>query len=165
MTDQGSAFTRIESTRGPMSPEPSSRASRVLVVANTWCQIDGVCAEVRRLLNGALDADVLVIAPALASRTHRWTSDLDGDFEVANDRLKTILARLRRHGVCARGHVADADPILAFQDALAEFIPDAVMLVSEDAKHQSRQEREIFSRMMQLFPVASHIAVAHDLAL
>ena len=165
MTDQGSAFTRIESTRGPWPPERSSRAVRVLVVANTWCQIDGVCAEVRRLLDGEHDNDVLVIAPALASRTHKWTSDLDGELKAANDRLTTILARLRRHGVSARGHVADADPILALQDALVEFIPDKVMLVSEDAKHQSRQEREIFSRMTQLFPVASHIAVAHDLAL
>jgi hypothetical protein len=165
MTDQRSAFTRIEATRGPGVAERSSGAVRMLVVANAWCQVDGVCAEVRRLLDDEHDNDVLVIAPALASRAHRWTSDLDDELKEAQERLTTILARLRRHGVSAHGHVADADPVLAFQDALVEFAPDKVMLVSEDARHQSRQEREIFARMTQLFPVASHIAVSHDLAL
>ena len=176
MTDQQPAFTRIEATRGPRllesssgSPEsetpPSWRTVRVLVVANTWCRVDGVCAEVRRLVDDERYSDVLIIAPALAPRTHKWTSDLDQELKAAQGRLDTILTRLQRHGVFARGHVADTDPILAFQDALVEFSPDRVMLVTEDSKHQSRQEREVFSRMIELFPVASHVAVAHEIAL
>jgi hypothetical protein len=98
----------------------TTTAQRVLVVADIWCQIDGLCPRVREEIESS-EADVRVVAPALAGRLHTMTSDLDTEISAATTRLEDALKRLNEHGVPACGEIGDPDPAQAIDDVLAEF--------------------------------------------
>ena len=168
MSEDQQPFTLLETHVALTPPASSLReaadAIRVLVVADCWCRIDGLCDEVRRLIDHR-EAEVVVITPALTGFLHAWTSDVHRELEVAHSRLNAILARLQRHGVSAHGHVADQDPRLAVVDTLREFQPEKILLVTEDEQHLSRFEPTLFSRIAELCPEVIHVAVEHEFGL
>ena len=136
---------------------------RLLVVADIWCQIDGLCDQVRNELDDR-DSDVLVIAPPLASRVHTFASDTDRETQAARDRLDDVLKRLKQHGVEARGLVGAHDPILAIDDALAEFPAEKVIVVTETSDHQNWREKRLPSYLEGLDVATIRLVVPHDLA-
>ena len=75
-----------------------------------------------------LDAEVLVVAPALNSRLRRWLSDEDEARRRAEQRARAIVDLLARGGVHAEGRAGDADPLLAIADALATFAADEIVI-------------------------------------
>lgn len=146
-----------------MNSPTRSKSTHLLVVADIWCQIDGLCQEVRSELE-ADGAQVLVTAPPLTSRVHAFTSDTDGETAVARQRLEDVLARLREHGVEARGLVGAHDPTLAIDDALAEFPADKVVVVTDSAAHQNWREHRLPTYLESLDLPVVHLLVPHDLA-
>ena len=137
---------------------------QVLVVADVWCVVDGLCDEVRHHAEGA-ESRVLVIAPALTGRVHAWTNDTDREAEVARSRLENILARLEQQGVSAEGRVADPDPALAVVDALAEFPATEVLLVAEEVTHANWLEHDLAGRIARPGLPVTRLTVPHELAL
>lgn len=134
---------------------------RVLVVADVWCRIDGLCAEVRGQLDRGT-GEVLVLAPALAGRLHTMTSDLDTEFHVAQQRLDAVLERLDEHGVTARGEVGDANPVIAIDDVLARFPAERILVVTETAGHENWRERGLTERLHKHGLAVHHLTVEHD---
>ena len=73
-------------------------------------------------------AEVLVIAPALNSRTRFLFSDADPAIERAEAVVEETVERMGEDGVDAVGDTGESDPLLAIHDALATFDADQIVL-------------------------------------
>jgi hypothetical protein len=73
-------------------------------------------------------AEVLVVAPALNTRTHFFTSDVDTAIGRAEDVQEETVERMEEEGVDAAGDTGESDPLLAIQDALQTFPADEIVL-------------------------------------
>ena len=78
--------------------------------------------------DGTDDAEVMVVAPALDSRTRFWTSDSDDAIARAEEVQQETVERLAEDDVDAVGDTGESDPLLALQDALATFPADEVVI-------------------------------------
>lgn len=87
-----------------------------------------VSGEALRSAVDAEDAEVLVVAPALNTRTRWLLDDPDPAIERSEDVADETVARMDAEGVDAAGDTGESDPILAVQDALATFDADVVVL-------------------------------------
>jgi hypothetical protein len=74
------------------------------------------------------DTEVLVVAPALNSRTRFWVSDPDPAIERAEEVQEETVERMDEEGVDAAGDTGESDPLLAVQDALQTFEADKIVL-------------------------------------
>lgn len=142
------------------SADTANHSPHLLVLADVWCQAEGLCDEVLRRAGDA--GRVLVVAPALASRLHTWTNDTDRESEVARARLENVLERLEQHGVRAEGRVAAQDPALAVEDALDGFPATEVIVVTEDHEHENWSERGLTARIARPGLTITRLNVAHE---
>src|SRR3954469_19738603 len=76
----------------------------------------------------AEEAEVLVVAPALTTRTRFWLSDNDEAIRRAEEAQEETGERMGEEGVDAAGDTGEADPLLALQDALQTFPADEIVL-------------------------------------
>jgi GABA permease len=129
---------------------------RILVVANETC-------AGRRLLDelaGRHASDILVVAPALNSRLRHLFADVDDARAAAEERLAASIAALRARGLDARGAVGDSDPVLAIEDALAEFDADEVIISTHPPQRSNWLERGVVERARERIDVpVSHVVV------
>jgi hypothetical protein len=100
---------------------------RILVIANRTCPCPALADELAARA-GEPPGDVLIVAPALNTRLRHWVSDVDAAMAAAAERLKHAVANLSERGVAAEGVVGDSDPLLAIQDALADFPATEIVL-------------------------------------
>lgn len=100
----------------------------VLVLANRTCPCPGLHAFVHAQLTER-PAEVVIVAPALNdSRLAHWVSDTDEAQAAAAERLSLAEAGLTTEGVTVSGHVGDAKPLTAIEDALSRFPVDLLIL-------------------------------------
>lgn len=128
-------------------------SQRLLVVAN-----ETLASGTLRELIGLADRDteVLVVAPALASRLDFWAC-ADGDSRRdAEGRLALYLAALHARGLEARGAIGDADPLLAIEDALCDFHADRIVLATHPEGRSNWLERDIVNRARERFTQPIH---------
>jgi hypothetical protein len=93
----------------------------------------------------------LVVAPALNSRLRHWVSDVDPAIAAAGERLDRALANLAERGVVAGGEVGDSDPLLAIDDALADFQATEIVLSTHPAGRSNWLEKNLPRRAAQRF--------------
>jgi hypothetical protein len=75
------------------------------------------------------DAEVLVVAPALNTKTRFFLADPDPAIERAERVQEETVERLTEEGVdAAAGTPGEEDPLLALQDALATYPADEIVL-------------------------------------
>ena len=86
---------------------------------------------------GTDDAEVLVVAPALNTKTRFWLSDPDPAIERAQEVAAESEERMEADGVDAVGQTGESDPLLAIQDALATFPADEIVLVTHPEGEQN----------------------------
>ncbi len=125
------------------------RDSRILVVANstTGSNLAALLAE------QPIDAQILVVAPALTSRLDYWTSDDRRSRRAAQRRIDDVLAELARLGYYARGRVGDADPLQAVADALHFFPADRIIVASPPEEHANWRARNLVARIRARFQI------------
>ncbi|HVU76559.1 MAG TPA: hypothetical protein VHC67_03185 [Gaiellaceae bacterium] len=143
--------------------ETTDRSPNLLVLADVWCRVEGLCDEVVR--RSADAGRVLVVAPALASRLHYWTDDIDREHETAEARLESVISRLEQHGVRAEGRVGDQVPALAVEDALDGFPATEVIVVTDDHEHANWAEHDLAERIGRPGLSVTRLTVAHEHAL
>lgn len=135
---------------------------RILVIANETVAGRSVLDEIRYRARG-YDADVLVVAPALASHLRHWTSDVDGAIAAAQERLNRSLAALAAAGIRAEGEIGDFDPLQAIEDACRVFDPDEIILSTHPPGRSHWLERDIVNKARERFPVPiTHVIVDLD---
>jgi len=76
----------------------------------------------------AEEAEVLVVAPALNSKTKFLTSDSDEAIARAEQVQEETVERLDEEGIDAAGDTGEEDPLLALQDALVTYDADEIVL-------------------------------------
>jgi len=139
----------------------SAEAHRILVIANETVESDVLRDEVAR----RAPAQVLVVAPALASRLAYWSSADDGARRAAEARLTRCLALLREARIDAEGQVGDADPLLAIEDAIRLFAPHELVIATHPEGRSHWLARDLVGRARSRFPYPIAHVVATGAAL
>ena len=124
------------------------------MIANETCAAEGVVDEVR--YRAGEGGEVLVVAPALArTRLEHWlTSDLERRQVEAGTRLESSIAAFTAAGLSARGHLGDADPLQALDDALRIFDPDEVVISTHPHRRSNWLERNVVRRARERYDTA-----------
>jgi hypothetical protein len=132
-------------------------AQRLLVVANEACAGSELFRELRERADGA---EVLIVAPALASRLQYWLSDDDPGIAAAGRRLRVSVERCASAGITARGAVGDADPLQAMDDAVRMFAPDEIVVATHPRERANWLERGLVEQARARFDVPIiHVSV------
>lgn len=101
----------------------------------------------------ARKAEVLVVAPALISRT-RWVfADPDPAIEHAEEVQEETTERLAEEGVDAAGNTGESDPLLALQDALATWPADRVVIFDHPDNQANWLEKGLADEARRRFDV------------
>ncbi len=99
----------------------------------------------------ANDAEVLVIAPALNTKTRFFLADPDPAIERAEAIQQESVERLDEEGIDAAGGTGEADPLLALQDALATYPADEIVLFTHAGGEQNWLEDGLVEAASQRF--------------
>ena len=97
---------------------------RVLVVAAPGTSSVAVPDEV---------TDVVIVVPALASKTEALTGAVDDRRAEAEQTALSLTRALSRDGRSVRGEVGADDPVLAVEDALRTFGADEIVVAADEA--------------------------------
>jgi hypothetical protein len=103
--------------------------------------------------NGAEEAEVMVVAPALDSRMRFWTSDSDEAIARAEEVKEESVERLEEDGVRATGETGESDPLLALQDALATFPAEEIVIFKHPEGAQNWAEEDLVEQARERFAV------------
>jgi hypothetical protein len=122
---------------------------RLLVVANETVASDALRETIGPHTGG--ETDVLVIAPALNTRLGFWAGDDRRARRHAEERLASSLRSLAAAGIEAEGFVADADPLLAIEDALQLFDADRIVISTHLNGRSNWLARGIVGRAQERF--------------
>jgi hypothetical protein len=106
------------------------------------------------------DAEVLVVAPALNTRTRFLMSDVDDAIERAEAVEEETVERMEEQGIDAAGDTGESDPLLALQDALATFDADQIVLFTHSGGRANWLEEGVVDEARERFdrPV-EHVVV------
>jgi 2-keto-3-deoxy-galactonokinase len=121
---------------------------RILVLAS-----EPVSGEALKSAVGgqAAEADVLVVAPALTSRTRFWTSDSDEAIARADEVQQESVERMDEEGIDAAGDTGESDPLLALQDALQTFEADEIVICTHPGSERNWAEEGLVEEAQQRF--------------
>jgi hypothetical protein len=112
---------------------------------------DALPFGVRELIDTA--DEVLVVTPALPTRFEWLASATDKAREQADERLHTVLGHIETLGTPATGTVGADDPLLAFDDALAAFHADHILVALRSPEHSDWQERGLLDELVGRFGI------------
>ena len=125
---------------------------RLLIAAGEAAEsADALPFGVRELIDAA--DEVLVVTPALATRSEWLASATDKAREQADERLQAVLGQIEALGSQASGTVGADDPLLAFEDALAPFDADHILVGLRPPDRASWQERGLLDELLRRFGI------------
>ena len=101
-------------------------ATKVLALVSE--PVSGEALEQAMGTDEAQGAEVLVVAPALNSRTRFVLSDPDAAIGRAEEVQEETVERMTEEGVDAAGDTGESDPLQAIEDALQTFEADEIVL-------------------------------------
>jgi hypothetical protein len=133
-------------------------AQRLLMVADSAvAEVDELPPPVRGLIAEA--AQVYVVTPSLPGRLAWLTDDVDQPRHRADERLNTVLRHMRTIGAQIRGRRGDDTLLVAFDDAVAEFQPDHILIGLLSADHAYWQEQGLIEDVRERFglPLTSYV--------
>jgi hypothetical protein len=123
---------------------------RLLIAAGEQASgVEELPPGVRELIQAA--EEILVVTPALPSRFEWLASATDKAREQADERLRDVLGQLEELGADARGTVGADDPLLAFEDALADFPADHILIGFRARERSDWQERGFLDQLQERF--------------
>ena len=110
----------------------------------------------------AEQAEVLVVAPALATRTRFIFSDPDPAIDRAAEVQEETVERMEEEGIDAAGDTGESDPLLAIQDALTTFQADEIVLFTHPEGERNWLEEGVVDEAKARFDVpVQHLLVEH----
>ena len=129
-------------------------ATRLLIAAGQAAtDREELPVTVRELISAA--DEILVIAPTLPGRFEWLASASDKARDQADERLQAVLGQVSgmKESGSARGTVAADDPLLAFEDAIAEFAPDHILIGLRSVEQSDWQERGLLDQLIKRFSI------------
>jgi hypothetical protein len=151
-------LTRTNAVR--LQPRPGEPL-RLLVVADVGCDNAALCRGVQRRIGGQA-AEVVVVAPVLASPLHFLTDAEPSERDNAKARLNEALARLARLGIAARGVVGSDDPLQAIGDALTDFPAGEIMLAAPATSTRHWLEQDLERKVCDVYGVPLSVLDLED---
>jgi len=125
---------------------------RLLIAAGEAADsADALPFGVRELIDAA--DEVLVMTPVLATRFEWLASATDRSRERADERLQAVLGQIEDLGTAASGTVGADDPLLAFEDALAAFDADHILVGLRASDRSGWQERGLLDELIRRFAI------------
>ncbi len=97
----------------------------------------------------AEEAEVLVVAPALNSKTKFLVSDPDDAIARAEQVQEETVERLDEEGIDAAGDTGESDPMLALRDALQTYPADEIVLCVHGEGGRNWQEEGFVEEAQQ----------------
>lgn len=98
-----------------------------------------------------------MVAPALNdSRIAHWVSDTDEARAAATARLDLAVEGLTTKGVEVTGHVGDADPVTALEDALSQATCDGVVIATFPPEESHWLEKGLLEAAQERLTVPIH---------
>jgi hypothetical protein len=111
--------------------------------------------------DAAQDAEVLVVAPALNTKTRFFLADPDPAIDRAEQVQEETVERLNEEGVDAAGDTGEEDPLLALQDALTTFDADEIVLFTHPESDANWLEEGVVEEAEKRFTApVRHIIVS-----
>ncbi len=108
-------------------------------------------AGIRILIDAS--KEILVMSPALPSRLEWLASDTDKTPEKADERLREVMGQLEVTGTEVEGEVGADDPLLAFEEAVAEFEPGHILVALRPDSRSGWQEIDLVNELVDRFDV------------
>jgi hypothetical protein len=131
---------------------------RVLLIADDTCDPKTLGAAIAAHGKGGPTA-VHVVAPALGSRTARWTSD-EHAYQSATEHLDATLKALTDLHIDAQGHIGAHDPLQAVDDGLREFAADEILFAVHPSDAANWLELGVVDAARTRYPIpVSELAV------
>ena len=125
---------------------------RLLIAAGEAADsADALPFGVRELIDTA--DEILVVTPALPTRFEWLASATDKAREQADERLQAVLRQIGELGTEASGTVGADDPVLAFEDALAAFQADHILVGLRAPERADWQERGLLDELLHRFGI------------
>jgi hypothetical protein len=145
--------------KASLRPRPSDGTQRILVVANETLSGRALRSEITQR-SGSRRTELHVVIPALNTKVKHWTNEEDDARAAAQQRLDTLLGRLRAEGLEAGGDIGDADPVQAMEDALRLFPANEVIISTHPPGRSNWLEREVVERATERFDLpVTHVVV------
>jgi|SRR5215211_293682 len=127
-------------------------SKRLLIAAGEAAgSADALPFGVRELIDAA--DEIFVVTPALPTRFEWLASATDKSREQADERLRAVLRQIGELGNEASGNVGADDPVLAFEDALAAFQADHILVGLRTPERADWQERGLLDELLQRFGI------------
>jgi hypothetical protein len=130
---------------------------RLLMVADSAvAAVDDLPAAVRAEIDAA--AEVYVVTPSLPGRLAWLTDDVDRCRHLADERLDRVLGHVRTISPQAGGRIGDEILLTSFDDAVADFWPDHILIGLRSSEHGNWQERGLIEHVKERFrlPVTTY---------
>ena len=124
---------------------------RTLVIVDDACAPGELGHAIAGLREGG-PAAVFVIAPAIGSRTARWTAD-EHAYQDAAAHLDATLRALGELEVDATGRVGSHDPLQAADDGLREFPADEIVFAVHPEDDANWLERGVVDAARARYPL------------
>jgi len=124
-------------------------AKLLIATGEAASDLSEIPAGPRLLIDAA--TEVLVVAPVLPSRLSWLASDTDKTREIADQRLRTVVDQVADDETEAEGVVGADDPLLAFEDAIADFRPDHILIALRGPERSGWQERGLVDKVLERF--------------
>lgn len=121
----------------------------LLVTGSTASDAADLPSGILALIEGA--SEILVVSPALPSRIDWLTSATDSTRQIADERLSIVLDQLEDTAASVEGKVGADDPMLAFEDAIADFHPDHLLIALRGPDDSDWQERGLIEAVFSRF--------------
>jgi hypothetical protein len=135
---------------------------RLLVTAGGAAEsAEAVPESIGTLVESA--SEILVVAPTLPNRLEWLVSATDKAREQADERLGAVLGQLDELGASdTQGAVGADDPMLAFEESVAAFEPDHILVALRGADRAGWQERGLLDDLVERFSLPVTVFVAPE---
>ncbi len=156
-------LNRARIARNPIlpTPEPSSQARRVLVLANQTVGADELITELRRIDQlGKATYHVCVPASPIETgmaATHGAVSVWEATMAAAQERLDRTLAILHEQNLDATGELGDYRPLHALEAAVKQFQPDQIVVATLPEAESVWQRFDVVDRARSYGLPVTHV--------
>jgi hypothetical protein len=124
-------------------------AKLLIAAGEAASDLSEIPSGARLLIDAA--TEVLVVVPALPSRIAWLASDTDKTREIADRRLRVVVDQIADEETKTGGVVGADDPMLAFEDAIADFQPDHILIGLRGPGQSGWQERGLVDKVLERF--------------